>query len=162
MDMRQVGLQFLSICEYSVLMAASVNRPASGFARQLGAYLAHVVEQAGGDPSGRWLAARTSRGKGYVASLMSGEVAMNTNDIALFAAVFDVSPYQFVRDAREWDGGADASTASTPPIPPTDISSRRRSRPGVPDTALSHEAGIAAMKARHEGSATTSFDPNDA
>ncbi|WP_068981881.1 hypothetical protein [Leifsonia xyli] len=85
---------------YSDVVSASVNRPAGAFARELSEHLELLVLRAGGDSSGRWLAARTDRGKGYWASIIAGEVAMNTNDIAIAAEVFNVSPYQFVRDAR--------------------------------------------------------------
>ena len=81
-------------------MSASVNRPAGPFASQLSEHLRELVLDAGGDLSGRWLAARSDRGKGYWSTILAGDVAMNTNDISILAGIFDVSPYDFVRHAR--------------------------------------------------------------
>lgn len=92
----------------------TVLEPGS-FARHLGLYLAHLVADQGGDKSGRWLSARIDRSKGYCEKLLNQVQAMTTNDIALAAELFQVSPYEFVRLAREWDSGEDSGDY----IPPT-------------------------------------------
>ncbi|QAB18279.1 hypothetical protein Leucomu_10440 [Leucobacter muris] len=74
------------------------------FARHLGAYLSHLVAGAGGDQSGRWLAARTDRSNGYWDKILKLRQAMTTNDIAIVAQLFGISPYDFINDARAWDG----------------------------------------------------------
>jgi hypothetical protein len=102
-------------------MSKSVNRPALSFARHLGAYLEHLVAAAGGDSTGRWLAEKTDRGKTYFGDIMSGKVAMNTNDIALFARVFGTTPYDFVRDARGWDGDSLSNVTPFPTSPTDDL-----------------------------------------
>lgn len=95
---------------YCGAMSASVNRPAGPFAQQLGAHASALVSAAGGDASGRWLAARSDRSRCYWASVLAGDVAMNTNDIAILASIFEISPYQLVRDARARDSYALAAS----------------------------------------------------
>ncbi|WP_292698055.1 hypothetical protein [Microbacterium sp. 69-10] len=79
------------------------------FAQQTGAYLQHLVREAGGDRSGRWLEAKaaeldesTAQKKTYWAKILNLTQAMTTNDIATAAALFDMSPYAFVRRARTY------------------------------------------------------------
>lgn len=73
------------------------------FARELGEYLWHLVDSERGDRSGRWLAARADRSSGYWEKILNLRQAMTTNDIAIIANLFNVSPYQFIRDARSWN-----------------------------------------------------------
>lgn len=88
------------------------------FARHLGQYLWYLVDAEQGDRSGRWLAARTDRSNGYWEKILNVKQAMTTNDIELVAEVFGVSPYQFVRDAREWVDEAAESGAGVVPLSP--------------------------------------------
>lgn len=81
------------------------------FARRLGRYLWSLVEAENGDRSGRWLAARTDRSNGYWEKILNLKQAMTTTDIELVSELFGVSPYRFVKDAREWsDDTAEGST----------------------------------------------------
>ncbi|MGH3703767.1 MAG: hypothetical protein ACRDT9_03980 [Agromyces sp.] len=82
----------------------SVTTPASGFALQLGEYLWHLVEADGGDRTGRHLSRvlNGERARDYCGKLLDGSSAMNTNDIALIADWLEISPYEFIRQAREW------------------------------------------------------------
>lgn len=98
----------VSAFEYAVLMTSSAGTRRSvlipsRFAEQLAAHLWHLVESQGGDRSGRWLEKRTEARKTYWAKILNGTQAMTSNDIAAVAAVFDISPYDFVRDARRID-----------------------------------------------------------
>lgn len=86
------------------------------FARHLGSYLWSLVRAENGDRSGRWLAARTDRSNGYWEKILNLRQAMTTNDIAIVAELFGVSPYQFVHEAREWDG--EAQERSHAPVVP--------------------------------------------
>lgn len=72
------------------------------FASQLGAYTWHLVDQARGDQSGRWLAKRTDRSSEYWRKILTGNQAMTTNDIQIIAELFEVNPYQLIRDAMSW------------------------------------------------------------
>jgi hypothetical protein len=71
-------------------------------------YLAHLVESAGGDKSGRWLESAThgARKKDYWKNLTDDVRVMNTNDIQILAIAFDVTPFQFVADARAWQSAS--------------------------------------------------------
>lgn len=83
----------------------SVLEPES-FATRLYEYLWNLVETNGGDKSGRWLSARSDRSKEYWRKIVTGAQAMNVNDIAIAADIFDMSPYDFVRNARGFEQSA--------------------------------------------------------
>ena len=75
-----------------------------GFAAELNAYLAHLLNQQGRqDLSGRWLETATdgARSRDYWAGFVKNDRAMNTNDIDVLAKLFGMSPFEFVRNARE-------------------------------------------------------------
>lgn len=70
------------------------------FAIQISEYLWHLVDESRGDRSGRWLASKTDRSNAYWQKILNDKQAMTTNDIAIVAALFEMSPYDFVRNAR--------------------------------------------------------------
>lgn len=70
------------------------------FAQQIGLYLWHRVAAEGGDRSGRWMEKKTDQSKSYWSKILNLTQAMTTNDIAVAAEVFKLSPYEFVRAAR--------------------------------------------------------------
>lgn len=112
------------------------------FATQLSSYLAHLVTEAGGDMSGRWLSARIDRSRDYCRKILNVVQAMTTNDIALVADLFDVSPYQFVRDARDW--GEPDNVTPLRPLP-----SGPRNGIGVPPEVI--ERSAASPKGKDNG-----------
>lgn len=103
------------------------------FARHLGRYLWSLVRDAGGDRSGRWLAARTDRSNGYWEKILNLRQAMTTNDIAIVAELFGATPYEFVQGAREWDEDArERSPARVIPIGTANVG-------GAGDTGQHHD-----------------------
>lgn len=99
--------------------------PSSAFARVLNEYLANLVNEAGGDVlSGRWLEKRTAEQRedapkrSYWAKFTKNEQAMTTNDIALLAPIFGMTPYEFVASAREWGEGVSNVTPIRPNVGP--------------------------------------------
>lgn len=81
------------------------------FAGHLNAYLWHLIEPKGAEKSGRWLESATAgaRKKDYWSEILKNKKSMTTNDIQVVAeVVLGISPYQFVRDARDWDASEDS------------------------------------------------------
>lgn len=78
------------------------------FAEQLRSYLWAQIEHEA-DSSGRWLEKKTdgARSREYWRKVTSGVQAMTTNDVEVIAvAVFEQSPYDFIRAARAWTAPA--------------------------------------------------------
>lgn len=83
----------------------STTRPGE-FALSVADYFAHLVDQRGGDNSGRWLEEHLGdRGRETWRKLQNGISAMNTNDIEIVATYFEQTPYEFIRNARRWNRG---------------------------------------------------------
>lgn len=79
----------------------SVKKAPSQFARQINDYVRYVVGQQTDAKDGRWLEARTDRGKDYWRAILTKDEAINTNDIQILANLFGVNVYEFVRQARD-------------------------------------------------------------
>ncbi len=75
--------------------------PPGPFSRAIAEYVNALVQHAGGDLSGRWLSKQPgmSQAEGYYRPRQIGAALYTTNDIAELAALFEVTPQAFVRDA---------------------------------------------------------------
>lgn len=78
------------------------------FASHLNRYLWSLIRERGADASGRWMERETNaaRKKDYWRKITDDTQAMTTNDIHVVALMLAISPYDFVRNARDWDEGS--------------------------------------------------------
>lgn len=85
-------------------MGAKSHLEPQRFAEEIRAYLWELIEPLGADRSGRWLEGRTSnaRSREYWRKVIGGHQAMSTNDVEVISALFDQTPYEFVRSVRDW------------------------------------------------------------
>lgn len=77
--------------------------PKTDFAHRLNAFFRAQVEERGWDASGRkmeTLAADDEPRRSVWAKFYSDTQAMNTNEIAIAARIFEMTPYEFVARAR--------------------------------------------------------------
>ena len=74
------------------------------FAEELRSYLWEQIAPQQADRSGRWLEAATSkaRSRDYWRKVINGDQAMTSNDIEIVAAIFEQTPYEFIRAVRDW------------------------------------------------------------
>lgn len=94
----------------------SVKKQPSQFARDLNAYVRHVVGQHTTAVDGRWLADRTDRGKDYWRKVLTEDDALNTNDVQILANLFGVNPYEFIRSARSHARGEETPRLNVVPL----------------------------------------------
>ena len=99
----QASLAQVSVIDYSVLMGKTSHLEPGSFASHINGYLWSLIADEA-DASGRWLERATGgvRKKDYWKKITDNTQAMTTNDIHVVADLFDISPYEFVRNAREW------------------------------------------------------------
>lgn len=80
-------------------------KPTTAFAHHVNQYFRHLVQERGWDASGRGVESRTHDGeprRTVWAKFYAGTQAMNTNEIAIAARIFDMTPFEFVAGAREF------------------------------------------------------------
>lgn len=94
----------------------SVKNEPSQFARDLNAYVRHVVAQHTPAVDGRWLASYTDRGKDYWRKVLTEDNAINANDVQILANLFGVNPYEFIRYARSHARGEDTPPLNVAPL----------------------------------------------
>lgn len=82
-------------------------QPRSAFAAVMNGYTWHVAAAQGWDRSGRKmeeaLQAADAPKRTYWLKILNGKQAMTTQDVAVLAKHFGVSPYEYIDLARDWD-----------------------------------------------------------
>lgn len=94
----------------------SVKNQPSQLARELNDFVRHVLSPYTTAVDGRWLSARTDRGKDYWRAVLAHDNALNANDIQILANLFGVNPYEFVRYARSYARNEEVPTLSVVPL----------------------------------------------
>lgn len=105
---------------YNRSMGLKSHAQSEGFSADLNAYLKHIINGHGRDDlSGRWLTEIThsARARDYWSKLIKNERAMTTNDIDVLAGTFGMSPFEFVRRARELAEGNEVEVPNVAPHP---------------------------------------------
>lgn len=81
--------------------------PRAAFAELMNAYTWHVAEGQGWDRSGRKMESALEPDmapkRTYWLKILNNKQAMTTQDIALLAKHFGLTPYEYIDRAREWD-----------------------------------------------------------
>lgn len=101
-------------------MGLKSHAQSDGFSADLNAYLKHIINGHGReDLSGRWLSDITMnvRSRDYWSKIVKDQRSMNTNDIDVLAGAFGMSPFDFVRQARELAAGNEVEVPNVAPHP---------------------------------------------
>lgn len=96
--------------------------PRSSFASLMNEYTWHLAKLEGWDRSGRQMEAKVGGEddpkRSYWLKVLNNLQSMTTQDVALIAAHFGVSAYDYVESARQWDESGRPSKGHRPHVGP--------------------------------------------